>query len=360
MEITYYILCGLILFTSTLSFIDRPHWIFRMFEFAKVHLLFIQIGTFTLGWFLKEYTISFWILQSLLGLLIIINTSILIKYTPLFSILPREPSNEHSQTIKLLSANVYQFNTDYQSFIDLIEETKPDIILTIESNKDWEKALKVIEKQYPNHKKVALENTYGLHLYTSLELKSIKVNYFVADDIPSIEARLMTDDGYVFNFVGVHPPPPSPTEEENSKERDGELMCVAKKVKGYTDPTVVVGDFNTVAWSKVSTLFRKTSELVDPRIGRGLISTFHADYKLFRFPIDQMFHSPNIYVQNFTVLKSFGSDHLPLYSEFIINEKIDIDEDRIETLESDEMEEVEELIKEGKEENGDRDKVATE
>ena len=358
MDIAYYILASIIFITSSLSFIDHPHWTFRMFEFAKVHLLSIQLITFVLAFVLLDLNLIMWVAQVFIGILVVVNTSILIKYSPLYKSLPAKKSDHHSKPISLLSANVYQFNTDYQSFIELIQEQNPDIILTIESNKDWENALKVLEKDYPNSQKIALENTYGLHLYTRLKMKDVKTHYFVADDIPSIEAQLQTDDGFNFTFFGVHPPPPSPTEEENSKERDGELMCVAKKVCKLEGAAVVVGDFNSVAWSKVSTLFRKASELVDPRIGRGLISTFHANYLLLRFPIDQMFHSTDIFIEDFTVLRKFGSDHLPLFSRFSINNGVN--KQAPEELEESEKEEVEELIEEGKKENGDREAVASE
>ncbi len=320
----------------------------------------VQFATFMLAIIFVDATPFIWGIQAFLVLLMIYNASILVKYTSLYKVIPQKKSPKHSAPVTLLSANVYQFNKNYQPFIDLVHRTKPNIILTIESNKDWEKAMEVFEADYPNYKKVALENTYGLHFYTNLKIKKVDVHWFVADDIPSIEAQLQTDDGYNFTFFGVHPPPPSPTEEENSKERDGELMCVAKKVRKSDAATVVVGDFNTVAWSKASTLFRKTAELVDPRIGRGLISTFHANYRWFRFPIDQMFHTPDIFVNEFTVLEKFGSDHLPLFCEFQINNGKNLNHEHVESLEEGEMEEVDELIQEGKAENGERDAVAQE
>jgi hypothetical protein len=61
-----------------------------------------------------------------------------------------------------------------------------------------------------------------MHLYSKLKITKHSIHYFVADDLPSIEAKITTADNFKFNFA-VHPPPPSPTEEENSKERDGEL-----------------------------------------------------------------------------------------------------------------------------------------
>jgi endonuclease/exonuclease/phosphatase (EEP) superfamily protein YafD len=256
--------------------------------------------------------------------------------------------------------NVYQFNNEYQKLITLIKEVQPDIILTMESNQDWDNALIQIEKDYPNFNKVPLENTYGIHFYTRLQVKSVKVNYFIADDLPSIEASLLTNDGISFTFFGVHPPPPSPTEEDTSKERDGELLAVGKRVKETKGPVIVVGDFNNVAWARSSILFRKTSELIDPRIGRGFISTFHANYRLLRFPIDLFFHSTDIFVEDFKTLRTIGSDHLPLFCSFFMNKDVDIQEEKVEYLNEEERQKVNEIIKNGIEEESDRPKIVKE
>lgn len=239
-------------------------------------------------------------------------------------------------------------------------EVKPDILLTMESNQAWDDALTAIEKDYPNFKKVPLENTYGIHFYTRFEVKTIKVNYLISDDLPSIEASVITDDGFEFTFFGVHPPPPSPTEEDTSKERDGELLALGKKVLETKGATIVVGDFNNVAWAKSSILFRKTSELIDPRIGRGFVSTYHARYWVLRFPIDLFFHSTEIFIEDFKTLRNIGSDHLPLFSKFYINKTEDIQEDEVETLEKEEEQEVEEMIEDGIAEQSERPQVATE
>src|SRR5690606_30769248 len=170
---------------------------------------------------------------------------------------------------------------------------------------------------------------------------------------PSIEAELETPDGQRFVFFGVHPPPPSPTEEETSKERDGDLLSVAKQVRNYKLPVVVTGDFNNVAWAKSSLLFKKVSRLIDARIGRGIISTFHAKYWFFRVPLDLLFHSEEIYIDRLFIYPSIGSDHFPVGCVFRIDPHLDEQEDQIEDLESGEMSEVNELIEEGKEEDSD-------
>ena len=361
MDLLYYILSVIWIIAGILPFISNQHWIFRVWEFGRIQLLFFQSLTLLFGILaIQDRDGTFYLVSIMNLILVIYHSVILFPYTTLYKRNPSDDIPKHSDSVSIISANVYQFNKRFDLLIDLVRETKPDILLTMESNKEWDEALSVLEKDYPNFKKVPLENTYGIHFYTSLKLRELKVNYFVADDLPSIEAELLTPDGYSFRFFGVHPPPPSPTEEDNSKERDGELLSIARKVVKQDIPVVVVGDFNNVAWARSSILFRKTSELIDPRIGRGFVSTFHAKYRLLRFPIDLFFHSTNVFIEEFKTLRSINSDHLPLYSKFFINKVDDVQEEEVEILDDEEMEEVEEMIEEGIEEESERPVVASE
>ncbi len=356
----YVIISCFLIMATLLPFVPHPHWFFRGFDFGKVQFFVIKIVVFVLAFVFVPLSSTVWVLQSLLFAGIVYNSFILIKYTPYYKVKDIDIFDDHSDSVSILSANVYQFNNDYDRFIELINQQKPDIVLTMESNQAWENALKVLEKDYPYTCKVPLENTYGIHLYTKLKMDKCQVHYFVANDIPSIEAQLRTREGYKFTFFGVHPPPPSPTEEETSKERDGELLCVAKKIRKDRKTTVVVGDFNNVAWAKSAVLFRKTSETVDPRIGRGLISTFHAKYWFMRFPIDQLYHTPDVFIQDLTVLPDFGSDHLPLFCKFYINRNDNAQEELVEELENGDLEEVNQMIREGIKEKGERPQFAVE
>lgn len=360
MEITFYSLSILLIFASLIPLVENQNWFFRIFDFGKVQILILQLIVFIAAFFVIPIKTEFYIIQiALLGCMIY-EIYLLFPYTPFYKIEKKVKTERSSESIKIISTNVYQFNKEYGRFLMFLQHENPDIILTMESNKDWEDALQALKPNYPYFCEIALENTYGMHLYSKIEMTNCQKHYFVADDIPSIEATFKTKDGFEFVFFGVHPPPPSPTEEENAKERDGELLSVAKKVKQNHKPTIVIGDFNNVAWAKSSILFRKTSETIDPRIGRGLISTFHAKYRLLRFPIDQMFHTTDIFVEELKAMETIGSDHLPLYCKFFIDKRNDDQEDLVEHLEKDDREEVSEMIAEGKAEESDREAVVTE
>jgi len=347
------ILSALLILLSVLPFIQNQHWVFRVPEFMKLQLLMLQVVVFIVAFFYAGNSKWLWGLQLAQLALIIYHVYLLMRYTRFWRNHTFESTDKASGKIKIISCNVYQFNKEYYRFIELVQKEQPDIFLTMESNSDWEQAMRVLEKEYPYSEKITLENTYGMHFYTKLKVRKVHTHYFVANDLPSVEAELETRDGHRFVFFGVHPPPPSPTEEANSKERDGDLLSVAKRVRDYKLPVLVTGDFNNVAWAKSSILFRKTSRLIDARIGRGILATFHARHWFFRVPLDLLFHSPDIFIDRLFIYPSVGSDHFPMGCTFHIDRHSDEQEERVEHLEKGEMQEVNELIEEGKAEESD-------
>jgi endonuclease/exonuclease/phosphatase (EEP) superfamily protein YafD len=92
-------------------------------------------------------------------------------------------------------------------------------------------------------------------------------------------------------------------------------------VKEYDGPCLVIGDMNDVAWSYTTDLFLKLSGLLDPRRGRGVFSTFNANYPLLRWPLDHFFISSHFRLVNMKVEKHVGSDHFPISISLAIAQK---------------------------------------
>ncbi|RYM32115.1 endonuclease/exonuclease/phosphatase family protein [Brumimicrobium glaciale] len=348
MGIFFIILSILLILLSLLPLIQNQHWVFRASEFLSLQVFISQIIA-SIGLFIfAEQNKMFWVIVLVQFAFIIYHIYIFSKFTKFFKSKNRDIKS--SQAIKVISTNIYQFNKDFDRFKKFIQKENPDIFITIESNKDWEVAMRDLEDDYPHAEKITLENTYGMHMYSKIPFEKITKHFYVADDVPSIEAHFKTKKGDNFILFSVHPPPPSPTEEENSKERDGDLLCIAKRSKELEKPTLVIGDFNTVAWSKISILFRKNSGLIDGRHGRGILASFHAKYWLLRAPLDLVFHSSTIFIKELKVLENIGSDHFPICCEFYIDSSDSSQKNDEETLSTDEDKETEEIIEEGKKE----------
>ncbi len=293
------------------------HWTFRVFDYIRIQILVLQILLVIVSFFLfDKYPSILLVSQIFLTGTIIYQATIIFPYLPTFNLFknPKNPSN----VLTVISVNVLQKNSQYNRLIELINEVQPDILLTLETNKEWENALQAIEKHYSYTHKIPLENRYGLHFYTKLEVKKSKEHYFITDDRPAIEAHLFDYEGNDFVFLGIHPPPPSPTEKPTSKQKDAEFMKAAQLIRKLHSPSLVTGDFNNVCWSRSARMFAKVSNLQDSRIGKGIHGTFPVRPSFMRFPLDLLFSSKEIQVHEIKTLRDVGSDHLPFFAKFSV------------------------------------------
>lgn len=249
--------------------------------------------------------------------------------------------------ITVLSANVLQDNKQYTMLIDLIKAKSPDIVFLMEINDEWEVALRELDNIYNYSFKIPREDYHGMLLYTNLKVKECKKHFLISESHPSIEAMMEDTNGNNFIFWGIHPPPPSPTENATSKYKDAEILKLAKIIRNNQHNTIVAGDFNNVCWSRTSRLFSKLSKMKDARIGRGILGTFPVFPKFLRFPIDLIFHSHGIDIMDLDTLSDVGSDHLPVYCGFRINAYSEI---QSESLTKSELQITKQVIQDAKEE----------
>lgn len=216
-------------------------------------------------------------------------------------------------SIRILFANVLQSNRRSAGLLDIVRRQKPDVFLALETDLWWQAQLHPLLESYPHVVHHPSDNTYGMLLYSRVELIDPKVQFLIREDVPSIHTGLRLASGREVRLHCLHPRPPSPTESDSSSERDAELLIVGRKIKETQAPTIVMGDMNDVAWSHTSQLFRSISGLLDPRIGRGFFNTFNAKHALIRFPLDHFFHSSDFRLVSFRRMESFGSDHFPVF-----------------------------------------------
>lgn len=222
------------------------------------------------------------------------------------------------RAIRIMTANVLMPNRNAEALIELVREKAPDIIVTLESDVWWQERLDVLESEYPCTIKCPLDNLYGMHVYSRLQLTESQIDYLVEPDVPSMHTLVSLPSGDKVRVHFLHPAPPSPTENMESSERDAELLIVARSVADACVPVIVTGDLNDVAWSETTRLFRKISGLLDPRIGRGMFNTFHAGYWFMRWPLDHLFHSDHFTLSHICRLRGFGSDHFALVAELVL------------------------------------------
>lgn len=215
------------------------------------------------------------------------------------------------QEISILFYNVYMDNKKTAAFIELAKSVQADMILLAEPDEYWRKAMEPMYAAYPYKMEVPLPNTYGMCLYSKLPLSGTEVKYLVEPDIPSIHTNVTLRSGQQIKMYCIHPEPPGVS--KSTKDRDAELVIVAKAIAKRTLPVLVAGDLNDIAWSSTTKLFGELSGCNDPRVGRGLYSTFNAKYFPFRWPLDHFFATTEFTLNKIERLPAIGSDHFPIF-----------------------------------------------
>jgi len=317
MEIALIVLTILVIVATLTPLMRNTHWVVRGWDFPRLQIAAVSALLIISLMYVAQWSDSdYWFLVVAVGACFLYQLWWILPYTKFWKSEVQGTDNDNpAEHLSLITANVLMTNEEPEHLIKLVKEYKPDMLVTLETNKWWEKHLEVLEEDLPHTVKCPLENLYGMHLYSRFPLQDTELSYLVEDDVPSIHTCIELDCKASVRMHFLHPAPPSPSENEKSKERDAELVIVAKNVSKSDQPLVVTGDLNDVAWSKTTRLFRKISGLLDPRVGRGMFNTFHAKYKFLRWPLDHIFISDHFRLCRIERLPDIGSDHFPLYTE---------------------------------------------
>lgn len=316
------VLTILFLVATGLSFVRVAHGLIRSFSFPRLQILALTgvLAAFTI-WLVDDPQ---WLWSLLAGqaIVAIVQAACILQFTPLR---PRQSERfdgpeDAPNVVSILSSNVKMSNRDYGRTVKAVLEADPDMALLMEVDQAWADALAPLGEGRPHQVLEPLENSYGMVLYSRLELDDVQVQHLVMDEVPSIIAKVRLRDGKTFRIYCVHPEPPVP--HADSAGRDAELMKVALLVDGDDMPSVVCGDLNDVAWSHTTRLFQRISGLLDPRIGRGFYSTFDARYWFLRWPLDHLFHDARFRLVAMRRLPNTGSDHFPMYFSLALTESI--------------------------------------
>lgn len=311
-DLVVFVLSMILLAVTVFARVRLRDWWLRACEFPRVQIACVATLTALLALMTEEP----WRAYSLAASLFVVAVQLwrIFPYTRLapLELKQAEPGHE-DRCVTLLISNVLTPNHNAAGLIEQILHHQPDIVLTLESDDWWGEHLhNALAEGWPKSVCIPQDNLYGMHLYSRLELQDVEIKRLIQDDIPSIHGWIILRSGERVRLHALHPRPPSPQESETSLWRDAELLLVGKEIRAHAGPTLLIGDLNDVAWSRTTKLFTRVSGMLDPRRGRGMFATFHAEHKLLRWPLDHIFVTEHFTVRNMQRLKGFGSDHFPI------------------------------------------------
>lgn len=314
---------GLLALTSLLPRLNKTIWWVRIWDFPRlqqsaVALLLLMASAVLL----PANHISTWLLVSVQLVCGAWQFWWIFPYTPFAARTVKRYKRKRDEPhvdehIRLLTVNVLEPNRRGVELTQIINNNRPDIIVAVETDEWWEQQFRDVEDDLPHVIRKPQNNLYGMMVYSKWPMTNIEVTDLIQEGVPSMHFDLQLPTRVV-RMHCVHPAPPSPTENEKSKQRDNELMLVAKRARQETGPVIVTGDLNDVAWSKSTRAFLSESQLLDPRMGRGIYNTFHAQIPVMRWPLDHVFHSEHFMLVELKRLPPFGSDHFALLTELAL------------------------------------------
>lgn len=347
------VLAVVLVLAVALPFARKPYWWVRMFDFPRAQIaaaaliVLALFGVVNIG--IAEPPWYEWVLLVLLAAAAAYEVWRMIPYTQLASPQTvRAADVGEGRSVRLVISNVLMSNRDGDRWLETVRAEDPDIVVAVETDAWWAETAGTLQDELPHAFELPQDDTYGMCLYSRFELEDVEVRHLVEDEVPSLWVRAVLPSGDRVRFVFLHPRPPRPDIFQDSTLRDAELVLAAEAIAAFDEPVIVAGDLNDVAWSYTTSLFQKKADLLDPRIGRGLFATFHAQHWWLRYPLDHVFHSEEFALVGLQRLGNVGSDHFPIAIELALDERSPNLQDAP-SADADDEEEADEMVEDAQE-----------
>ena len=314
LEAALWALGGIVVLATVLPFIRRGWWWVRVCDFPRLQLFVLGLAVLAALLALRPGSPADWLAVAALATAVLYQGYRILPYTPLWPVeaLPsRMPDPERK--VRLLIANVEVGNRRTEALLHMVRATDPDVLLALETDRFWLDARACLDPLFPHRVEQPQDNAYGMLLLSRLGLRDAKVRHLMDEDVPSVVARMVLRCGDEIDFYALHPRPPHAFQA--STDRDAEILVVGREIRERGEPAIVAGDLNDVAWSHVIRLFRRLSDMLHPRIGRGPYATFNARRPLLRWPLDHIFFTEDFRLVRLERMGFIGSDHFPILVE---------------------------------------------
>jgi endonuclease/exonuclease/phosphatase (EEP) superfamily protein YafD len=218
------------------------------------------------------------------------------------------------------------YNVNYQlwetaAIAKLIKDYPADILSLVEPTQEQAAELRdEVQDLYPYYYRatggnLSLFSRYPIETARTDNLKSAQHSLFATLEIA----------GKPVQVIVVRPP--APQNKSYFNRRNQVLRTLAVYVKQQKTPLIVMGDFNTTAWSFYLHEFTQRSRLRNAAAGHGLYPTWyyatsdkatpstHGLFQFIKIPLDHIFVSPAIRVDQVTTAPPSVSDHRPLVAK---------------------------------------------
>ncbi len=222
---------------------------------------------------------------------------------------------ENGSTIKLLHANLYAGNDQYERLFELIEAEQPDVIFLQEVTQKWRDATLRLRGDYPHNYVAAREGSFGIAMFSRIALDSVTHADSPPLNYPTI-VTTMTVNNEALTLINTHPT--IPMSRLQYEARNEQLRSIAALANQAAGAVVLTGDLNASVWSSNYRKLEASTGLRNTRRGFGILPTWPTFLPFAMIPIDHALVSDGVGVVETRTGARIGSDHLPLIVEIAV------------------------------------------
>jgi endonuclease/exonuclease/phosphatase (EEP) superfamily protein YafD len=240
---------------------------------------------------------------------------------------------ESAPRLKVVSANVWYRNNGYDAAVNYLERTDADVVALIEITPQWMTAMQPLFAKYPYRidcmsmlppcemllmSKHPFKRSFAgrvegrspVIVWGEIEIGGRSVT--VAATHLSWMLRSEITGGQIIPSGALQPLPPGPYPLVQSQE----AANLAQYLEGLGPDLVLMGDFNSVPWSRVQVALRSATGLQN---AGPMVQTWPSwQPGITRLPIDQIMTRGALTRLSFTRGFYIGSDHFPVEAEIAV------------------------------------------
>ncbi len=211
--------------------------------------------------------------------------------------------------LRLLVANVFKNNRDYEAIAALIRRERPDVVGLVEVLPHLVAGLEKtgVHRDYP-YRYYHPVGVQGLALWFRERPASVEEPAIFAPKGNPVYRATVRLGGRDVRLWLAHPPNPIGDGHERANP---DLRALGLAVGQERGPRILAGDMNRTEGSPFFADFLRDSGLRDSRLGYGRQPSWPA-WSFYRIPIDHAFVSDELAVVGRRLGSAIGSDHLPL------------------------------------------------
>ena len=221
--------------------------------------------------------------------------------------------------LKLLTANLWSANTNYEAFEALIRREQPDIIVVQEAWPPWQQVLRGLAPEYEIQVGCRAGSDCNVVILSKLALQSVVAPATAQMAAVRLELPARLGGGAV-EVVGVHLDHPTIDGGEDMQMR--EMRAIADT---FGDRAFIAGDFNATPWSQdmlhldeIIPLERRTRAFFSWPTPTRSFTRWRVHSPVPLFAIDQVYAGRDWRLVEIHRGPDIGSDHFPIIATFAL------------------------------------------